>query len=69
MEWGAATMHDNSDSTDRRPSECLLFALAFLGFGAAVGGIILSSPAIAFLGAAIALLALWCFLLPSEPED
>jgi hypothetical protein len=62
-------MHDNSDSTGRRPEEHLLFAIAFLGFTAGAGGIILSSPAIAFIGAAISLLALWCFLLQSAPED
>ena len=62
-------MQHNADSTDRPKEEFLLFAGACLGFGAAVGGIILSSPAIAFLGAAISLLALGCFLLRSSRLD
>jgi len=62
-------MHDNADATDRRPEEFLLFAVTFLGFGAATGGIIISSPAIAAFGAAISLLGLLCFLLRSPPSD
>jgi hypothetical protein len=62
-------MQDNAASTGRRPEECLLFAVAFLGFGAAGGGMILSSPAIAFLGTGISLLALCCFLLRSLADD
>ena len=56
-------MHDDSDSTDRRPEDYLPFTLAFVGFAGASGGVVLSSPAIAFTGAAVSLLALWCFLL------
>jgi hypothetical protein len=62
-------MHDDSDSIDRRPEDILLFAIAFFGFAAAVGGIILSSPAIACFGTAISLLALWCFLVRSPADD
>jgi hypothetical protein len=62
-------MHDDSDSIDRKPEDCLLFASAFFGFAAAGGGIILSSPAIACFGAAISLLALWCFLLRSPADE
>ena len=62
-------MLDSSGSTDRRPEEYLLFALAFVGFTGAVGGIVLSSAAIAFLGAATTLFALGCFILRPPPED
>ena len=33
-------MHDNSDSTDRGREEFLLFAIAFLGFVGAMGGMV-----------------------------
>ena len=62
-------MHHQSDSTDRRPEEYLLFACAFLGLAAAASGIILSSPAIAFFGAAVSLLALAGFHLTSSTVD
>lgn len=56
-------MHNDSDSTDRSLEDYLLFTVAFAGFACASGGVVLSSPAIALTGAAISLLALWCFLL------
>jgi hypothetical protein len=62
-------MRDESDSTDRRPEEYLLFAFAFLGFAAAMSGIIVSSPAVTFFGAAVSLLALAGFLLKSAVLD
>lgn len=49
-------MHDNPDSTDRRPAEYLLFACAFGGLVVAGGGVILCSPGIAVTGATICLL-------------
>jgi hypothetical protein len=55
-------MHDSSDSTDRSLDEHLLFAIAFLGFVGAMGGVVLSSPGLACTGAATSLLALGCFL-------
>jgi hypothetical protein len=55
-------MHDDSASTDRSLEDYLLFTVAFVGFTGAAGGVVLSSPAIAFTGAAISLFALWCFL-------
>jgi hypothetical protein len=55
-------MHDDSDSTSRSREDYLLFAIAFVGFTGAAGGIVLSSPGFAVTGAAISLLALWCFL-------
>jgi hypothetical protein len=62
-------MHDNSESSPRRPEEYLLFALAFIGFGVAGSGIIVSSPAVAFAGAGLSLFALACFILRSSAED
>jgi hypothetical protein len=62
-------MHHNSDSSGRRPEEYLQFALAFIGFGVAGTGVIVSSPAIACMGAILLLLALGCFLPGSSAED
>jgi hypothetical protein len=62
-------MHDNSDSTRRRPEEYLFFALAFIGFGVAGSGVVVSSPGIAVIGATLSLLALGCFLMGSSAED
>jgi len=61
-------MHDNSDSSGRRPEEYLLFALAFIGLGVAGSGVIVSSLGIAFTGAILSLLALGGFLLGSAAE-
>ena len=61
-------MHDNSDSSARRPEEYLLFALAFIGFVLAGSGVIISSRATAITGAALLLFALGCFLLRSSAE-
>jgi hypothetical protein len=55
-------MHDESDSTDRGVEDYLLFAIVSLSFVGAVGCVVLSSPGLAFTGAAISLLALGCFL-------
>ena len=54
-------MNDYSDSTDRTPREITIFALGFVGFGMAGGGIILGSPALAITGAIILMLAVWSF--------
>jgi len=62
-------VHDESDSTNRRPEEYLLFAFAFLGFATAAGGVVVASPAFAFFGAATSLLALAGFLHTSSAED
>jgi hypothetical protein len=62
-------MHDNSNSSARRPEQYLLFALAFVGFVVAGSGVIVSSPGIAFTGALLSLLALGGFLLESSAED
>ncbi len=60
---------DNSDSTDRGPGEYTLFALVFLGFLVAAGGLTLSSPGGALTGAAVILLALGGFALKRAPEN
>jgi hypothetical protein len=62
-------MREESDSTDRKPEEYLLFAFTFLGFATAMSGIIVSSPAVTFVGAAVSLLALAGFLLKSATMD
>jgi hypothetical protein len=60
---------DTSDSTDRRPGEYVLFALVFLGFLIAAGGLTLSSPGVAVTGAALVLLALAGFALGRSAEN
>jgi hypothetical protein len=60
---------DNSDSTDRRPGEYVLFALVFLGFLMAAGGVTLSSPGGTFTGVAVILPALAGFAFRRAPED
>ena len=54
-----------TDSTDRRPVEFFLFALAFSGFGLGALGIVLTIPVIGVLGTVILLLAVSSF---REPE-
>jgi hypothetical protein len=55
-------MNENSDPTERRAGDYLLFAAVFIGFIVGGVGVILSSPGIAFTGAAISLLVFWCGL-------
>ena len=62
-------MSDESDSSGPRPEEYLLFALAFISFLVAGGGVIVSSPRIALTGTILSLLALGCLLLGSATED
>jgi hypothetical protein len=59
-------MSDNSNSTDRRPSEYLLFIGAFLGCLIAAGGVLLASPFLAVSGLLLLMFALSCFGLASE---
>jgi Cu/Ag efflux pump CusA len=49
-------MNSSSNSTDRRPGEYFLFALAFLAFLVAVAGVIVSSLPIAVSGGVLLLL-------------
>jgi hypothetical protein len=44
-------MNNCSDSTDRRPSEYVRFAIGFLAFGMAATGVVLTTPPLAVLGA------------------
>ena len=54
------------DSSDRKPAEYVMFALAFIGFGIGLGGVILSLPAAAVFGAVILLLGVAAFR--NQPE-
>ena len=59
-------MRDDSDSTPRSPADYLLVVIAFVGFAAGAGGIILTSPFLAVGGATLTLLALLGFI-PRRP--
>ena len=61
--------NDYSDSTPRSVGDFLLFALAFLGFAAAAGGVIVSSPGMALTGTVVTLAAVWCLLTSAQAED
>ncbi len=51
-------MTEEFHSTDRKPADYLLFAIAFVGFVIGAGGIITSSPGLALTGAILVLLGL-----------
>ena len=57
------------DSTDRRTADYVLFALAFIGFLLAAGGVVMGSPPGALTGAIILLLAILCFSLRPSPGE
>ena len=59
-------MNDFSDSTDRKPVEFVLFALAFVGFILGAAGMVLTSLPVALIGTVILLLAVSCFRSPPE---
>jgi hypothetical protein len=61
-------MSIDSDSTDRRPGDYVVFTLTFLGFMIAVAGVIVSSPAAAVAGLFLLLLSILGFgvMQPSE---
>jgi len=61
-------MHDLADWTPRRAGDFVLFALAFVGFVVAVGGVIVSSAFLALSGGAISMLAVLCFLPRASSE-
>ena len=59
-------MDSNLNRADRSPTDYFLFALAFLGFGTAAAGIVLTSPFMALSGLGLLLLALVCFTLANR---
>ena len=54
-------MSSSSDSTERRPGEYFLFALAFLAFLVAAGGVVVSSLPMAITGGVLLLLCVLGF--------
>ena len=61
-------MDDYSDSTERSSADFVLFALAFIGFGTALSGVILNSPLLANLGLVVLLGSISAFRC-CGPED
>jgi hypothetical protein len=61
-------MNDYSDSGDRRAGEYVPFVLVFIGFVIGGSGVIVSSPAVALTGAALAWLPLVAVLRGSAAE-
>jgi len=59
-------MDENVNATDRSPRDYLLFALAFVGFGISLAGVVLASPFLAVSGLLLLLFALSCFELGAE---
>jgi hypothetical protein len=53
-------MNGYVDSSERKPSDFIFFALGFFGFLVAATGIVVTSPVCALAGAAILLFAI-CF--------
>ncbi len=62
-------MDRQSESTDRKATDYIVFALAFIGFVIAAGGIILSSSFLASAGAVLLLLALLSFGRQPSPGE
>jgi hypothetical protein len=54
-------MKSSPNSTDRRPGEYFLFALAFIAFLVAVGGVVVSSLPMAISGGVLLLLCVLGF--------
>jgi len=54
-------MDDYSDSTERSSASLVLFALAFMGFGIALGGVILTMPAVAIIGLIVLIASISAF--------
>ncbi len=55
-------MHQDSDSTRRKPGHYILFAIAFIGFVIAAGGVVVGSAHSAVVGTVVLLGALLGFL-------
>ncbi len=49
------------DSTDRTPGEYVMFALGFIGFLIAAGGVVLSVTTLAVLGLVLLVIAVYSF--------
>jgi len=49
------------DSTDRTPGEYVMFALGFIGFLTAAGGVVLSVTTLAVLGLVLLVIAVYSF--------
>jgi hypothetical protein len=62
-------MDANYDSTDRKPGDYVLFALAFLGFIIGVGGVVVASIPAAFTGLVLMLLSILGYQLRPSPES
>lgn len=62
-------MDTESESTDRKPVGYLLFALAFLGFMIAAGGVVTGSPVPALLGFFMLLLVIVVFRFRPSPGE
>jgi hypothetical protein len=59
-------MDDYTNPADRPARHYLLFAVAFLGFGTACGGVVLASPFLAISGLLVLLFGVACFGLMAE---
>jgi len=59
----------HSESTDRTTGDYILFALGFIGFLLAAGGVVTASSAGALTGASLLLLTILCFVLRSSPAE
>jgi hypothetical protein len=54
-------MDDHTIPAERPARDYLLFAVAFLGFGIASGGVVLASPFLAISGLLVLLFGVACF--------
>ncbi len=62
-------MNIDYDSTDRKPADYVLFALAFLGFIIGLSGVIVASIPAAFTGFVLMLLSILSYKLRPSPGD
>ena len=54
-------MNFDFDSTDRTPGEFAMFALAFIGFMLAAGGLVTSAPLLAVFGGVMLVFSIYYF--------
>jgi hypothetical protein len=66
---GLNTMQTYADSTDRRPSDFLLFAIGFAGFWIGAAGVVLASAPLALFGVLLLLLSVYWFGCRSGASD